>query len=157
MKHRRFWQENPRTPFRSICHSLRNFRSSCPNVFGVLMGTTFRIGNFSPTSMADPSAKSVSVPEHLNTMLYPSIFTIRTFDIWDDIKFAGLDCQPSDESPRKFFSFGRPFWGASFAVGATWRKVSKLAAEKLNRLGDGLPQLSQCISFFILEQTMNAA
>ncbi|KAL1961862.1 hypothetical protein VTN77DRAFT_986 [Rasamsonia byssochlamydoides] len=97
--------------------------------FGLLLDTSSRISELSPSREMDPSLKYLR-PGHL----FPPIYRLDTFDIF--VGATGTQYHPNKltqtETPalRSLFSFGRPLWGALLEK-ATLSMVLEMAQARM--------------------------
>ncbi|KAI5284198.1 hypothetical protein KEM54_001528 [Ascosphaera aggregata] len=125
------------------------------DIFTILMDTTSRISNFSPSAGTDLSAKYRAAVDQSGEVLFQPIYALDTMDVWYDPGFRGLDDASSSESLRQLFALGRPLWGALMAAGESLENVISFASDKIRAKEPDLSLLSYCVHFQIISQMLN--
>lgn len=83
--------------FRAFRHALRDLFDDYRHLFGVLLDTTSRISNFSPSVLQDPSMKERPSPDYIGELFSP-ILALNTFDVWGHKGYTGLDFTSSNQT-----------------------------------------------------------
>ena len=161
------YHNSENSPFRSFRRAIaqcweglragRDWYNPGRDYFGLLLDTTSRVSNFSPSPDKDVSLKR-GVPFEYGKALFPPIYAIDSMDIYVESNLEHVTAGQSNGleiNASVLFSYGRPLWGGHLKT-RSLDDVMDLAEAKVrgNNKRAALALLSYRLDFYVGEYTL---